>query len=167
MDFSMLLAVDSADTLNFFHTQIVDLDIKAEVTRDERIYVASVLASFARTSRCDSESLPTFTSLTEIFDQFVSARTSINDPILLELAGAQDLLLAGFFRDQMSRRHNVKWYDALGQQFYRRASECSKNLRRSEMFSRVSTNFPVWAMACRDLNRSLMENQYNQYLLRL
>ena len=34
--------------------------------------------------------------------------------VLIEAAGAQCLLLAGFFEDQMRRRYNIRWYAELG-----------------------------------------------------
>ena len=36
-----------------------------------------------------------------------------HDGLMMETAGAQCLLLAGFFEDQMRRRHNIRWYRAV------------------------------------------------------
>ncbi len=37
---------------------------------------------------------------------------------MMETAGAQCLLLAGFFEDQMRRRHNIRWYCRAGRKFF-------------------------------------------------
>ena len=41
----------------------------------------------------------------------------------METAGAQCLLLTGFFEDQMRGRHNIRWYAELGAGFFVRAAE--------------------------------------------
>ena len=47
-------------------------------------------------------------SLGAVFDHFVADTTLLDDRLMMETAGAQCLLLAGFFEDQMRRRHNLK-----------------------------------------------------------
>jgi hypothetical protein len=81
------------------------------------------------------------------------------DSEILEIGGSQILLFAGFFRDQTSRRHNVSWYDQLGQSMYERASHTSSVPQKRELFDHLAASFPEWTIACRDLNRALREDR--------
>ena len=45
-----------------------------------------------------------------VFDHFVSNTALLHDGLMMEVAGAQCLLMAGFFADQMRQRHNIRWY---------------------------------------------------------
>ena len=49
--------------------------------------------------------MPTPASLSEVFDAFVLDTSLVHDSTMMEAAGAQCLLLAGFFEDQMRARH--------------------------------------------------------------
>ena len=69
------------------------------------------------------------------------------------------LLFAGFFRDQMSRRHNVRWYDQIGQSMYERASQHSRNPGKRELLDRLAASFPVWTIVCRNLSRAFRDNR--------
>lgn len=71
----------------------------------ELLYNASVLAHYAQISVDAEMAMSAPADLTAVFDQFVSDTTGLNDPLMMETAGAQWLLLAGFFEDQMRRRH--------------------------------------------------------------
>jgi hypothetical protein len=97
--------------------------------------------------------------LSEVFDTFVLHTFGLSDAEILEIAGSQILLFAGFFRDQMSRRHNVKWYDQLGQSLYEKASHCSTNVKKRALFDRMSGSFPDWTIICRDMNRACRDNR--------
>ena len=70
--------------------------------------------------------------LTAVFDHFVADMNVLTDPLMLETAGAQCLLLAGFFEDQMRRRHNIHWYAELGAGFFRRAAAAEQSAVESE-----------------------------------
>lgn len=165
MHYRDLLAVDSQSTLNFFHTTLQDASGDSRVSAAETIYVASILASYAQTSRADTASLPPFASLSDVFDMFVMQRDAITDPELLEIAGAQSLLLAGFFRDQMQRRHNVEWYDQLGTMFYERATQHTGQApARRALFGRLAVTFPQWTAICQRVSRTLGDRRF---LLRL
>jgi hypothetical protein len=122
-------------------------------------YVASTLAHYSQTSRSDTISMPLMANLSEVFDSFILQTTTLNDSRILEFGGSQVLLFAGFFRDQMHRRHNVKWYDQVGQSLYEKASQHSKHLKKRELFDRLSESFPVWTIVCRNLSRPLRENR--------
>ena len=164
MRFRDLLGVDSLATLDFFHTSLQEASAEAPVNQAERLYVASVLASYAQTSRYDTMSLPPFANLSDVFDMFVMRKDAMSDPELLEIAGAQSLLLAGFFRDQLRGRHNVEWYDQLGTSFYERATQHAEDRGRKELFGRLAVTFPLWTGICNRVSRTLQERRF---LLRL
>ena len=84
------------------------------VDRQELLYNASVLAHYAQVSTRPTSDLPAPASLRAVFDHFVVDTTLLHDSPMMETAGAQCLLLAGFFEDQMRRRHNIRWYAELG-----------------------------------------------------
>ena len=160
--FRELLEVNSDSAFNFFLTGL------REVTRrepgDEMFYVASVLAHYAQTSRYDPSSLPPLANLSEVFDQFFFL--DIPDSEILEIGGSQILLFAGFFRDQMRRRHNLDWYDEMGKSFYERASMHSKERKKRRLFENLSESFPIWTRGCCDLSRRCREDGDGRYLLK-
>ncbi|MCR4279698.1 MAG: hypothetical protein NUV78_03110 [Candidatus Zambryskibacteria bacterium] len=163
VDFQALLAVNSDAALNFFHTNLKGL-VGLDARKDETLYVASVLANYAQTSRFERTSLPVMANLSEVFDNFVVNKSFMADPGTLEIAGAQTLLLSGFFRQQMRRRHNVNWYDRLGSGFFEQVSERSKEDSRQEFFSQLALRFPFWTLTCSELENHLRERRL---LLRL
>lgn len=158
-----LLAVNSEVTINFFFSGLKRF-VQPRVTFDETLYAASVLASYAQTSR-EAWITPSPGNLSEVFDRFVLADEGGNDSEILAIAGAECLLLVGFFRDQVRRRHNVRLYDQLGCSFFRRASRHSTG-KESGIYGRLALNFPPLALACRDLSRDLRDNLDNRYLLK-
>ena len=76
----------------------------------ELFYSASVLAHYALISTHSDFDMPTPANLGEVFDHFVADTTLLQDGMMMETAGAQCLLLAGYFEDQLRRRHNIRWY---------------------------------------------------------
>lgn len=156
--FEELIGIDAAKSLNFFLSNLREAVADRSVREDEVSYVASVLAHYSQTSRADAGAMPALANLSEVFDNFVLQTSTLTDSELLEMGGSQVLLFAGFFRDQMVRRHNVKWYDQIGQSLYERAGQYSRNVRKRELFDRLSESFPVWTLACRDLSRTLRDN---------
>ena len=112
-----LLATDHRPALEFFVLGLLDVSEPA-VDRQELLYNASVLAHFAQVStRADSD-VPAPTSLSAVFDHFVLDTTLVDDSAMMETAGAQCLLLAGFFEWQLRARHNIRWYAELGASFF-------------------------------------------------
>ena len=77
----------------------------------------------------------------------------------LKIASTSILLFAGFFRDQMARRHNVRWYDQVGQSMYEKASQYSRDMKKREFFDRMSTSFPAWTMICNNMSRACRDNR--------
>jgi hypothetical protein len=155
--FEELVAVDSGRAFKFFLASLQETAVPEKYREDEMLYVASILAHYSQTSRCDTTSMPCMANLSEVFDNFILQTST--DSEVLEFGGSQVLLFAGFFRDQMHRRHNVKWYDQVGQSLYEKAGQHSHNLKKRELFDRLSESFPAWTMVCRNLSRTLRENR--------
>ena len=158
--FEELIAINSANALNFFVENLRETVGARQVNENEVFYVASVLAHYSQTSRSDTTSIPSMAGLSEVFDNFILQTVTGHDSELLEMGGSQVLLFAGFFRDQMSRRHNVKWYDQVGQSLYEKAGQYSASVKKRQLFDGLSESFPVWTMTCRDLSRTLRDNQF-------
>ena len=103
-----LLATDHRQALEFFLLGLQSVS-EPSVDRQELLYNASVLAHYAQVSTQANVDLPTPANLSVVFDHFVSDTTLLYDRLMMETAGAQCLLLAGFFEDQMHGRHNIRW----------------------------------------------------------
>jgi len=159
-DFQELLKVDKKETFDFFYLGLRDRVPAERVIDAETKYTASILASFAQTSSCDMVDMPPFSSLSEIFDNFVLPGSALRNPNLLALAGAQSLFLLGVFPSQMARRHNLEWYIELGKSFYRKAGLYSTNSGERYLYGRLSNNFSVWTRAYQRLNRELYEERF-------
>ncbi|HWE50066.1 MAG TPA: hypothetical protein VG273_09770 [Bryobacteraceae bacterium] len=157
--FEELVSVDSNSAFRFFLESLRETAGTRRLRDDEAFYVASILAHYSQTSRADTASMPSMASLSEVFDSFVLETSKLNDSGILEFGGSQVLLFAGFFRDQMSRRHNVKWYDEVGQSLYERAGQYTSDMKKRVLFDRLSESFPAWTIVCRDLSRTLRENR--------
>jgi hypothetical protein len=166
-EFGELLGVNTEQNLRFFIESLREEPLPQGASDDELFYVASVLAHYALVSRFDREYL-SFGSPSEILDTFVlqgllrQESHIAADSEMLEIAGSHTLLLVGFFRDQMQRRHNVRWYDQLGQSFYDKASDGSRGRKRAVLQS-IAGHFPSWAQTCNTMRRRF---HHNYYLLR-
>jgi hypothetical protein len=64
----------------------------------------------------------------------------------------------------MSHRHNVRWYDQVGQSMYEKASQYSRDVKKREFFDRMSGSFPAWTQICSNMSRACRDNRL---LLRL
>lgn len=162
-----LLSSDDECTFNFFFEGLSDVTHRARSRRDgELMYVTSVLAHFAGPPPClrKGNHTPglylTPLDLTEVFDEFVFNSRVVKDPFYFEAGASKSLLLAGFFRRQMERRHNVKWYDDVGSTLYRRASEFSSSETASRLYARLSMSFPYWTKACSELQQHFYEERF-------
>ena len=123
-----LIATDQRRTLEFFFLGLRDL--WRTVDRQELLYNASILAHYEQVPRAATEDPPTPADLGAVFDGFVLGGTEQHDRAPIEAAGAQCLLLAGFFEDQMRRRYNIRWYAELGATFFRQAASLSPRRTR-------------------------------------
>ena len=159
-----LLAVDSKQALEFFFEKLKEAVVSGNISESETLYVASILAHYARTSQCDAVDMPPPGNLSDIFStfalpMFVSQEVQCrNDPKILELTGSQTLFLVGFFRDQMEGKHNLDWYDRLGQSCFYRAGQYFREQKRAMLLKQVAGHFSIWAISCRNMSRNFRKN---------
>jgi hypothetical protein len=130
------------------------------VDQQELLYNASVLAHHARVSTQSAIDLTTPTTLTGVFDQFVVDTSLRDDRAMMEAAGAQCLLLAGFFEDQLRRRHNIRWYAHLGIGFFSRAARLERSPQRVHLLAAIAAGFEPWRQRHARLSRDLRDQQY-------
>ncbi|MFA7216805.1 MAG: hypothetical protein WC095_02390 [Candidatus Paceibacterota bacterium] len=160
-EFQEMLKVDSEDTLRFFFSSLLQVLVnnKKPYKESQLLYVSSVLAHYAQVTRGGDESKPVLAGLTDIFDLFIINREVPTDADILEWGGSQIILFAGFFRDQMRRRHNPAFYDRIGQALYLRASR-EKSYKQRGFFEELSSNVPFWTSSCCRLSRYLRHQRY-------
>ena len=152
--FGELLGADHRQTLEFFFIGLRDVS-EPTVDRDELLYNASVLAHFAQVSRYTDDELPTPANLGDVFDHFVMDSTLLADPEMMETAGAQCLLLTGFFEKQMQRRYNLRWYVHLGATFFRHAASREQAVKKAQLLATISAHFEFWRERHARLSREL------------
>src|SRR6202521_2956990 len=138
-----VLAIDRRQTLEFFVLGLQDVS-EPTVDRQELLYNASVLAHYAQVSTKADVDVPAPANLSVVFDHFVSDTTLLHDTLMMETAGAQCLLLTGFFEDQMRRRHNIRWYAELGASFFSRAAHHAHAPRRARLLDAIARRFELW-----------------------
>ena len=100
-----------------------------------------------------SATCPRPSSLAKVFDAFVLDTSHAADGEMMEAAGAQCLLLAGFFEDQMRRRHAIRWYAELGAGFYQRASVHQQSARKARLLCAIAKRFEIWRQLHAQLSR--------------
>jgi hypothetical protein len=154
-----LLATDHRQALAFFSVCLQDV-CESPVDRQELLYNASVLAHYAQVSTCSTVDLPAPPNLSAVFDQFVCETNLLYDSEMLETAGAQCLLLAGFFEDQMRRRHNIRWYAELGASFFSRAASREPSLPKARLLETIARGFEPWRQRHARLSRELRDRPY-------
>jgi hypothetical protein len=154
-----LIATDQRRTLEFFFLGLRDLS-EATVDHQELLYNASILAHYAQLSTCATEDLPTPADLGAVFDAFVLDTTVRHDRVLMEAAGAQCLLLAGFFEDQMRGRYNIRWYAALGASFFGRAARHEPAAHKARLLRALAREFEPWRQRHARLSRELRDQAY-------
>ena len=157
--FQELLATDHRQTLEFF---IVGLRSVSEPTVDQQelFYNASVLAHYAQVSTQAGVEWPAPANLSEGFDHFVSDTTLLRDSLTMEVAGTQCLVLAGFFEDQMRRRHNIRWYAELGAGFFSQAAVHERSSPKAQILDAIARRFEPWRQRHARLSRALRDQPY-------
>ena len=153
-----LLATGHRQALEFFFMHLQDVSGPA-VDRQELMYNASVLAHYAQVSTQTDVELSTPGNLSDVFDHFVSDTSPLQDS-LLETAGAQCLVLAGFFEDQMRRRHNIRWYAELGAGFFSRAAVREQSPPKAQLLDSIARGFEPWRQRYARLSRELRDQPY-------
>ena len=159
MSLGDLLGTDERQALEFFFSRLQDVS-GPSVDREELLYNASVLAHYALISTESDQDMPTPATLSAVFDHFVFDTTLLNDSLMMETAGAQCLLLAGFFEDQMRRRHNIRWYAALGASFYNRAALQEPSPHKARLLDMIGRRFEPWRQRYARLGRELRDQPY-------
>jgi hypothetical protein len=154
-----LLAIDHRAALEFFIARLREVT-GTGVDRDELIYNASLLAHFAQVSTQPDADVPTPADLVAVFDHFVVDTTLGRDAPMMETAGAQCLLLAGFFEDQMKARHNIRWYAQLGAGFFGRAAAYERSPDRARLLDAIAKRFEPWRQRHAQLSRELRDQSY-------
>ena len=154
-----LLAIDHRQALEFFVLRLQDVS-EPTVDRQELLYNASLLAHYAQVSTQPDVDVPAPANLSAVFDHFVSDTTLLHDSLMMETAGAQCLLLAGFFEDQMRRRHNIRWYAELGASFFRRAALHERSLHKARLLDAIARRFEPWRQRHAQLSRELRDQPY-------
>ena len=154
-----LLAIDHRQTLEFFVLRLQDV-AGPGVDRAELLYHGSVLAHHALVSTHADVDVSAPTGLGGFFDDFVADTSLWHDSLMMETAGAQCLVLAGFFEDQMRRRHNIRWYAELGADFFSRAALLEQSGRKAWLLDRVARRFEWWRQRYARLSRELRDSPY-------
>jgi hypothetical protein len=151
-----LLAADHRQALEFFFQRLKDVS-GPSVDSQELLYNASVLAHYAQVSTQATVAMSAPANLSAIFDHFVADSTLRDDGLMMETAGAQCLVLAGFFEDQMRRRHNIRWYATLGASFFKRAAEREPSRHKAELLDTIARRFEAWRRRHARLSRDLRD----------
>ena len=154
-----LLATDHRQALEFFFLGLKDVS-EPTVDRQELLYNASVLAHYAQISTQSDVDWPAPANLSVVFDHFVSDTTLLRDSLMMETAGAQCLLLAGFFEDQMRWRHNIRWYAELGASFFSRAAVQEQSPHKARLLDTIARRFEPWRQRHARLSRELRDVPY-------
>ena len=154
-----LLATDHRRILDFFVSGLREVS-EPDVDLQELLYNASVLAHYAQVSTQADLEWPAPRTLSEVFDHFVSDTMLSQDSLMMETAGTQCLLLAGFFEDQMRRRHNIRWYAELGASFFRRAALREQSLHKARLLGAMARRFEPWRQRHAQLSRELRDQPY-------
>src|SRR4051812_2429182 len=154
-----LLATDHRQALEFFFQRLKDVS-GSDVDQQELLYNASVLAHYAQVSTHARLEIPAPANLSVVFDRFVFDQTLAHDGLMLETAGSQCLVFAGFFEDQMSRRHNIRWYAEIGATFFSRAAVQEPSPPKAQLLDRVARRFEAWRQRHARLSRDLRDQPF-------
>jgi len=154
-----LLATDHRQALDFFVQRLKDVSGPG-VDQQELVYNASVLAHYAQVSTQATVDLSAPAHLGAIFDHFVVDSTVVADSVMMETAGAQCLVLAGFFEDQMRRRHNIRWYTELGAGFFSQAATREASPHKAQLLDTIARHFEAWRRRQARLSRVLRNEPF-------
>lgn len=160
MILQQLLGVDMKRNFAFFSNGLREELDGRTYSATECDYVASILAHYALLPWVNSASSVVGTELGEYLETALFVGGEPSDPGILETKGSHILLLVGFFRSQMQRRYNVRFYDEIGQSYYHRVYKYSRDTKRKEFFERFAETFPFWTHSCGRLHNTLRDNRY-------
>jgi hypothetical protein len=168
VEFRKLQGVNSADALEFFFNGLQETPPAEDFNIHEARYVASVLAHYSLTSCFDVMSMPAPRSMVDVIDNFILKPDLFGSQEILITAGSQCLFMGGFFRDQVKRKHNIRWIEQCGSTFFARASAKSKTPSERRLYGGLSHNFRPWSFISGNfhkrmrLERFLIEKLLNQ-----
>ena len=154
-----LLAAGEQQTLEFFVVHLREVS-GPTVDHHELLYNASVLAHYAQVSTHTAVDLATPATLAAVFDHFVFDTSLQHDSTMMEAAGAQCLLLGGFFEDQLRQRHSIRWYARLGVGFFRRAASLERSPQKVRLLAAIAAGFEPWRQRHARLSRELRDRSY-------
>ena len=154
-----LLGTDHRQALEFFVLGLQNVS-QPTVDRQELLYNASVLAHYAQVSTQADVDWPAPANLSAVFDHFVADTTLLHDSPMMGTARARCLLLAGFFEDQMRRRHNIRWYAELGASFFNRAAVQEQSASKARLLDTIGKRFESWRQCHARLSRELRDQAY-------
>lgn len=158
-----LMASDTRQTLQFFYSMLNgvahDKEFQ-EVSRDETLYVASILAHFAQvsTSVGKGDYLPVAKSWNDLDDNYRASLRRLPDSETMEDLAAQSLLLAGFFRPHVVRSRMLADCYRLGQRLYALAYQ-GRYGRRAVLLESVWYHYPVLALLIHRAKQSQEEDR--------
>jgi hypothetical protein len=69
-------------------------------------------------------------------------------------------VLAGFFEDQMRRRHNIRWYAELGAGFFGRAATREASPSKAQLLGTIAKHFEAWRQRQARLSRALRDQPF-------
>jgi hypothetical protein len=154
-----LLATDHRQALEFFFQRLKDVS-GSHVDTQELLYNASVLAHYAQVSTQAEFALSAPATLGAVFDHFVFDTTLPLNSLMMETAGAQCLVLAGFFEEQMRGRHNIRWYAELGATFFSRAAMQERSSSKARLLDSIARRFETWRQRHARLSRDLRDQPF-------
>jgi hypothetical protein len=154
-----MLATDHWQALEFFGQRLRDVSGPG-VDPQELLYNASVLAHYAQVSTQAVLEISAGADLGAIFDHFVVDTTLWHDGQMMEAVGAQCLVLAGFFEDQMRWRYNIRWYSQLGATFFSQAAAHEASPHKARLLDMIATHFEAWRQRHARLARDLRDQAF-------
>ncbi|MEX1063973.1 MAG: hypothetical protein WD898_00420 [Candidatus Paceibacterota bacterium] len=118
-------------------------------------YGARFLTRFSLVSTGSDVYFPTFTSLVEIYDNFLHNTMSRGIPSLMELAGCQTLLLSGFYKEYAIKHYDLQDLCRIGRDFFNKSAVG----KRKKVIKKVSANFDIWQELLHNLRVYLQEKR--------
>lgn len=155
-----LLRLNPGEVLKFFFLELSKTESGRNLSHQETIHVASVLAHFAQVStKAPASALPPPESLSQIFyhltlmDELSVA--TLKDPEIMRLGAVQSLFAVGFLSREARHPSELQWFISQGKAFYIRASVFSTSETDQRTYYQMSKNFVPWVRACRDIQQEL------------
>jgi hypothetical protein len=159
--FADTFLIDATRAFNFFSTtlgDVVEQEASGSVSREEFLYVTSILAHYALVESGNAQYLPIPGTLRSLHDLFVMNLDTWHDADLMETAAAQTLMLTGYFAGAMRARHNLRTYVGWGRFFFGRAASGTEGKKQS-VLQGMSRHFPLWRGHLEQLHTQLWESR--------